>query len=279
MAALHDGTDFLIAKYAVAVSPGLSLRLTDDAEFDPALRSRSAKVLASGLSVQGEDKTFAALPNVEAELATIEQLYGGTTLLNEQFKVPSFSRELARPVEDEYSIVHIASHGVFAADVADTYVLAYDGKLNLTSLEMLIRPYQLQGKPIDLLTLSACQTSAGDDQAALERASLGLGGLAVKAGAPKPDISTPEKLKAVLLAAKSVGVSRGASGIYASGPMMEKLGIADQMKGKIVTATGTVGDAVAKGDVEVGFHGRNTEIGIFSFARSSSFSAWNFVSS
>lgn len=183
MAALHDGNDFLIAKYAVAVSPGLSLRLTDEAEFRPEQRSRTARVLASGLSEQGEDKTFAALPNVEEELATIQQLYGATKLLNDQFRVPNFSRELMRPAEDEYSIVHIASHGVFAADIADTYVLAYDGKLNLTSLETLLRPYQLQGKPIDLLTLSACQTSAGDDQAALERASLGLGGLAVKAGA------------------------------------------------------------------------------------------------
>jgi CHAT domain-containing protein len=183
MAALHDGDDFLIARYAVAVSPGLSLRLTDDDEFRPEERSRSARVLASGLSEQGADKSFAALPSVESELATIEQLYGGTTLLNEAFKVPSFSRELARPIEEEYSIVHIASHGVFAADVNDTYVLTYDGKLNLASLEQLLRPYQLQGKPIDLLTLSACQTSAGDDQAALERASLGLGGLAVKAGA------------------------------------------------------------------------------------------------
>src|SRR5918993_2237609 len=45
------------------------------------------------------------------------------------------------------------------------------------------QPYQIAGRPIDLLTLSACQTSAGDDQSALERASLGLGGLAVKAGA------------------------------------------------------------------------------------------------
>ena len=185
MSALHDGTDFLVAKYAVAVSPGLSLRLTDD---DPQAVSReAARVLASGLSVSPPDSTFAPLPSVAEELETIGRIYGGTTLMDQAFLVPNFTRELAarQPEAGEaaYSIVHIASHGVFAADVADTFVLTYDGRLNLDSLEALLRPYQLQGKPIDLLTLSACQTSAGDDQAALERASLGLGGLAVKAGA------------------------------------------------------------------------------------------------
>jgi CHAT domain-containing protein len=184
MSALHDGTDFLIAKYAVAVSPGLSLRLTDDAPED--VSRGAARVLASGLSVSPPDSTFAPLPSVAEELETIGQIYGGTTLMNEAFLVPNFTRELGgrQPeAREAYSIVHIASHGVFAADVADTFVLTYDGRLNLNSLEALLRPYQLQGKPIDLLTLSACQTSAGDDQAALERASLGLGGLAVKAGA------------------------------------------------------------------------------------------------
>jgi CHAT domain-containing protein len=176
MAALHDGNDFLIAKYAVAVSPGLSLSLGGN---DPAAVSRSARrVLASGLSEATQG--FAPLPNVERELESIQQLYGATKLINQDFKVPTFSRELAPTAApaDEYSIVHIASHGVFAADVADTFVVTYDGKLDLTSLERLLR-----GNSIDLLTLSACQTSAGDDQAALERASLGLGGLAVKAGA------------------------------------------------------------------------------------------------
>jgi molybdate transport system substrate-binding protein len=79
-------------------------------------------------------------------------------------------------------------------------------------------------------------------------------GLAVKAGMPKPDISTPEKLKAVLLGAKSVGVSRFLSGQIVTGELFPKLGIADQMKAKTVTvATGSVGEAVAKGDAEMGF--------------------------
>ncbi len=79
-------------------------------------------------------------------------------------------------------------------------------------------------------------------------------GFAVKAGAPKPDISTPEKLKEVLLKAKSVGVSAFVSGQFVSGELFPKLGIADQMKTKtVVVKAGPVGEAVAKGEAEVGF--------------------------
>jgi len=79
---------------------------------------------------------------------------------------------------DNYSIVHIASHGHFDSDAAKTFVLTYDGKLSLDELERMIRPSQIRDKPVELLTLSACQTAAGDD-----RAALGLAGIAVKAGA------------------------------------------------------------------------------------------------
>jgi len=54
-------------------------------------------------------------------------------------------------------------------------------------------------------------------------------GVAVKAGAPKPDISTAEGLKKALLAAKSVGISKGPSGVYLM-TVMQKLGIADEIK-------------------------------------------------
>jgi CHAT domain-containing protein len=180
MPALHDGKDFLIAKYAVAVSPGLSLSLGGN---DPKQVSASARrVLAGGLSQS--EAGFKPLPNVAVELSRIQNLYGATKLLDSDFKLQTFEGELRqRPAGEEYSIVHIASHGVFAADVADTFVLTFNGRMNLQDLQGVLQPAQLRGKPVDLLTLSACQTSAGDDQAALERASLGLGGLAVKAGA------------------------------------------------------------------------------------------------
>jgi molybdate transport system substrate-binding protein len=77
-------------------------------------------------------------------------------------------------------------------------------------------------------------------------------GIAVKAGAPKPDVSTPDKLKAALTAAKTVGYSQGASGRHFL-TVIEKLGIADAVKTKGVVVQGRpVGAAIASGEAEIG---------------------------
>jgi molybdate transport system substrate-binding protein len=77
-------------------------------------------------------------------------------------------------------------------------------------------------------------------------------GVAVKSGAPKPDVSTPDKLKAALLAAKTVGYSQGASGQHFL-TVIQKLGIADAVKGKAVVVQGRpVGAAIASGEAEIG---------------------------
>jgi molybdate transport system substrate-binding protein len=78
-------------------------------------------------------------------------------------------------------------------------------------------------------------------------------GVAVKAGAPKPDIGTPEALKAAFLTAKSVGISRGPSGVHLLNAMA-KIGIADQVKAKMVQPDlgVRVGTLVADGKAEIG---------------------------
>jgi len=80
-------------------------------------------------------------------------------------------------------------------------------------------------------------------------------GVCVKSGAPKPDISTPDAVRRTLLAAKSIGYSSGPSGVYLQG-MFQRMGIADEMKAKsVVPAPGVaVGELVARGEVELGFH-------------------------
>ena len=79
-------------------------------------------------------------------------------------------------------------------------------------------------------------------------------GMAVKAGAPRPDISTIDALKRTLLAAKSIAYSDSASGVYLSTELFPKLGIADQIKGKTrKIEADPVGGVVAKGEVEIGF--------------------------
>jgi molybdate transport system substrate-binding protein len=79
-------------------------------------------------------------------------------------------------------------------------------------------------------------------------------GIAVKSGAPKPDISSADAVKRALLAAKSVAYSDSSSGVYVSTEMFQKLGIADAMKEKARKIPATpVAEIVARGEAEIGF--------------------------
>src|SRR5262245_22492675 len=70
-------------------------------------------------------------------------------------------------------------------------------------------------------------------------------GVSVRAGAPRPDVSTPEAFKSAMLAAKSIGYSRGCSGQHAAA-VLQKLGIAEQIKDKIkLTGGGPVVEYLA----------------------------------
>jgi molybdate transport system substrate-binding protein len=88
-------------------------------------------------------------------------------------------------------------------------------------------------------------------QVALVRSPMGI---AVRAGTPKPDISSVDTLRHSLLAAKSVAYSDSASGVYVETELFSRLGIVDQMKGKgrMIPAE-PVGEVVARGEAEIGF--------------------------
>jgi molybdate transport system substrate-binding protein len=91
---------------------------------------------------------------------------------------------------------------------------------------------------------------AADGRTLLMVSKVGIG---VKAGAPRPDVSTPDKLKAAMLAAKTVGYSQGSSGQHMQ-TVMQKLGITDAIKSKAVVVQGRpVGEAIASGEAEIGF--------------------------
>jgi molybdate transport system substrate-binding protein len=78
-------------------------------------------------------------------------------------------------------------------------------------------------------------------------------GMAVRAGAPKPDISSLDALKKTLLAAKSIAYSDSASGVYLATELFPQLGIADQVLPKSKRTPGSVGAAIARGEAEIGF--------------------------
>ena len=168
LAALHDGQGFLIERYAIATVPGLTL--TDPR---PLSAPTAPKALLSGLteSVEG----FAALPAVAGELDNVSKLYPSKLLKDRDFTPESFAAAL---MEANYSVVHIASHGQFAENIHDTFLLTHAGRIGMDDLEREIGRTTTREQPVELLTLSACQTAAGN-----ERAALGLAGVAVKAGA------------------------------------------------------------------------------------------------
>jgi CHAT domain-containing protein len=166
-AALHDGTGFLMDRYATAIAP--SLYLTDPRPLNAA--PGTALVLGVSKSVQG----YVELPNVDREVAAVHEIQGGEELLNDSFSRARFEAELRRV---PYNVVHIASHGQFGSDPSQTFVLAFDGQLTMDDLERDIKFGERRDKALELLILSACETASGDD-----RAALGLAGVALKAGA------------------------------------------------------------------------------------------------
>jgi CHAT domain-containing protein len=168
MAALHDGEKYLIQTFAIATTPGLNLT-------DPRpLPRTNIKVLLGGLSEGVQN--FSPLPNVPEEIDSISTLFNRHVILFDETFLLNKMQQIVR--ENTYAIVHIASHGQFDRNPKKTFLLTYDDKLTMDHLESLFGIDQINKEPVELLTLSACQTATGDEQSAL-----GLAGVAIKAGA------------------------------------------------------------------------------------------------
>ncbi len=168
MAALYDGQQYLLENYSIALAPGLSL-------IDPKpLKQRQLKALAAGLTEARLG--FSPLPNVEQELAQIQSEVSAQIILDRQFTTETFQKQIeSLPVP----IVHLATHGQFSSNADETFILAWDEKININELRQLLQTRdESQPEAIELLVLSACQTAKGD-----KRAALGLAGVAVRAGA------------------------------------------------------------------------------------------------
>jgi CHAT domain-containing protein len=170
VAALHDARrdQFLIERWALAIVP--SLALTDPRPIAPG----KVQMLAAGISqpVAG----FPPLYAVTGEIEALDETFSGRSLLNAEFEIARFEREVER---QPFGIVHIASHGEFSEDPAKSFLLAYDGRLSMDRLAALVSTTRFRAEqPLELLTLSACETAAGSD-----RAALGLAGVALRSGA------------------------------------------------------------------------------------------------
>ncbi|MEF8766548.1 CHAT domain-containing protein [Candidatus Accumulibacter contiguus] len=227
MAALHDGQQFVIEKYAVSMVTGMTMTHTavpagqmaaslvvglsepgpvvdkhsqllseqiqqsDSAEKDRRgkgrglartieLRSmrglRSAAPSGQPSSRQIEDlRASLTLPGVKEEIEALRGILHGNTLLDAQFTVGNLHQQAE---SGDYQIVHIASHGVFGGSAETSFIMAYDDLISMNGLQGLLQAEKLQSTPIELLSLSACETAEGND-----RAPLGISGAAIKARA------------------------------------------------------------------------------------------------
>ncbi|MEA5552687.1 CHAT domain-containing protein [Anabaena cylindrica UHCC 0172] len=172
LAALYDGEKYLVEKYAIALSLGLQLLAPQPLAQTP------LKILAAGLvKPPSEFPRFSPLPGIKLEFDLIAQTGAFTKkLLDEDFTSITLEKNVnTLPV----NVLHLATHGQFSSRPEDTFILANDGSINILQFDNLLRSQSDTSRQIlELLVLSACQTASGDN-----RATLGLAGAAIKAGA------------------------------------------------------------------------------------------------
>ena len=165
MSALYDGKQYLVEKYSVALSLGLQL-------LPEALQHNKIKVLAAGLTQARQG--FPALPGVAIELKGIAAEVKSDVFIDRNFVQSALEKNVK---DQDYSIIHLATHGQFSSNPDLTFLLSWDDRINVRDLSELLKTRN-NSNPLELLVLSACQTAAGDPKAAL-----GLAGLAVRSGA------------------------------------------------------------------------------------------------
>ena len=167
MAVLHDGQQYLIEKYAIALIPSLQL-------LDPQpITKTKLEAITAGLSQTRFG--FDSLEYVKQELKQIESEIPSQILLDQEFTTTNLEREITNSTK---SIVHVATHGQFSSQAKDTFILAWDRPINVNQLDDVFQIRPESQNALELLVLSACETATGD-----ERAALGIAGVALRSGA------------------------------------------------------------------------------------------------
>jgi CHAT domain-containing protein len=174
LAALYNGEQYLVEKYALTRIPAFNLIRTDYVNI------QEANVLAMGAS---EFSELPALPAVPVELSTIlDELqtnpqpnapWGGRPLLNQDFTLENFQTMLAA---QPFNIIHLATHAEFKTGAPEnSYIQFWDTQLTLEDMGQV----EWNSDELELLVLSACRTAVGNSEA-----ELGFAGLALQAGVP-----------------------------------------------------------------------------------------------
>jgi molybdate transport system substrate-binding protein len=160
-----------------------------------------------------------------AKAAEIKLMCSGAMRPALEELAPQFERTSGCKLVISYAGTNVIRDRVLAGDAGDLVIFAGP------AVEGVVRQGNLAAK-VDLV-----------------RSGVGVG---VRAGSPRPDLSSADAFKRTLLAAKSFARSEGPSGVYIAG-LLERMGIAEQMKAKTVVVRGRlVGDALIKGEAEIG---------------------------
>jgi len=199
-AALRADGPFLGERFAIATA--VSLRLL----ARPSLGSAGGPPLLAGVSegVQG----FSPLEAVPQELEGIRAIEGGELLLDDAF---TLDRVRGAVASDAPHVVHLATHAVFTGNPDTSFLLTHAGRVGFDDLSDIVGMTRFDGRPIELLVLSACETAVGND-----RAGLGFTGSAIRAGArsalgslwPIADEATKELMVRFYEALRQEGTSK-----------------------------------------------------------------------
>ncbi|MBD2526469.1 CHAT domain-containing protein [Nostoc sp. FACHB-133] len=174
---------YLIDKYAVALAPRLQI------PTPRIIQDKKLSVLAAGLTKPDAEKyrqfpeyfqKFGKLPFVTREIEEIQKIGGSKISLDKLVDDEFNTNQLERKVNSSiFQILHLATHGEFSSSPEKTFILSYDKPIVVNELGNIFRRQaQNQPEPIELIVLSACETAAGD-----QRATLGISGVGVRAGA------------------------------------------------------------------------------------------------
>ena len=171
MAALHDGEGYLVERYQMALAPGLQLLETENLTLGENDGVSNKAIVAGLTEARGG---YDPLPGVAREVAQISTYLKTEVLLDRDFTYAALQEQISTNL---FPIVHLATHGQFSSNAEETFLIAWDGPINVKALNRLLGERAVRS-PIELLVLSACQTATGD-----KRAALGLAGFAVRSGA------------------------------------------------------------------------------------------------
>jgi CHAT domain-containing protein len=175
IAALHDGSQFLVEKYSSALIPSFGLTNTNRS-----LALKQQPMLAMGITKSTEG--LAALPAVPAEIAAITGQFWAGPSRNTLDEASTLSNLKEMYLQQRVGVLHLATHAVFnSGQVNNSYIQLWNNRLTLSQVRKVAEDLQWKSAlpPLQLLVLSACQTALGNKEA-----ELGFAGTAINAGVP-----------------------------------------------------------------------------------------------